>query len=1090
MIGREKISGGLHFLKTFYRLHKKNSLVFLAVIMMVLNGGLLFAEDGISVIKIENAQKTEYKKNEETGDDEIVLTGAVAISVTKGNTATSITASQIVFNRTTNMVYANGAVTLKQTGGSEGTQDISAETLLFNTETLEGIFDNGKAIQASSDAINLPSGSKIFVSSEIFGRDASETIVFKNATMTFCDEENPHWKIWASKIWLLPGGEFAFLNAVLYVGHVPVMYLPAFYYPKDELIFNPSFGYDVRKGYYFNSTTYLIGRKPLDTSSSGDGNEDMGEAIFNFMKPTSLKEQQREGLVLHNLGTDYTGDTSTYLKIMADYYTNLGGMVGIDGSAKPSEYITSVGGYLSLGFSRTLFYDNTTSSYLPYSSSGKMYNDSSDFMGLKLPFRYGGALNFVLSKPFSFRLSMPFYSDPFFNDDFGHRSEYMDWIGFMTSSSKKDDVSSSTISSFTWDGSASYNLTVPKVLKPYIDAVSISADSSLVFSSMSATSLSSSDNWRSYTPQRLFYYPSQITPFKFNGRISGTIFSYPPVAQESESTVKPDFEIPMEVPAEFRTDEDDSRNSGSQAERNSGKESSAGATVLNEADLPKLEYSLPSSIENLRGLEVNVGYSVNPQFTTQLNYNPVGLTCAEDFKWDRIQSSYYQIKVPATITGRLSYRGDFLSLNTSLNFDPQYQNHPNLDGYAAASAESIRKTDYDAFNMDLSENTSVSFKPFIYNSVFKNTSISWSNTAKLLRTRFLGDVNNPEWEYLGLDVTNDESVSAHSLSATVSAIEESNFSQTLTLTSNLPPQNEYYSATVNLVFPYVTASLSSGISGAKDERGEKTWTKELLRQSLTANLFAGTSNALTFTESFNFNWDTCTADSLKLSLSWRNLMLSFVMSTTYDYTFDQLTGWNVGSEKKFLVDNASLSYSYSGKSFEWMDSKIKLTPSFSTALVFDCIRPTNSYFRFAPALTFKVNNVLDLSFSSESKNSVIYRYVQGIANNGIEIPGETNLFVDLFNSFAFWSDDKFFDPDQAKRKSSGFKLKNLKVTATHDLHDWDLSASFSISPRLVTVSGRNQYNFDPYITLSVAWRPMSSLKAEVVDKYGEWELNP
>ena len=32
---------------------------------------------------------------------------------------------------------------------------------------------------------------------------------------------------------LLPGGEFAFLNALLYVGPVPVMYFPAFYYPKD-----------------------------------------------------------------------------------------------------------------------------------------------------------------------------------------------------------------------------------------------------------------------------------------------------------------------------------------------------------------------------------------------------------------------------------------------------------------------------------------------------------------------------------------------------------------------------------------------------------------------------------------------------------------------------------------------------------------------------------------------------------------------------------------------------------------------------------------------------------------------------------------
>ena len=46
----------------------------------------------------------------------------------------------------------------------------------------------------------------------------SNTVAFKNGSLTFCDEENPHWHIDATRIWLLPGGEFAFFNALLYVG--------------------------------------------------------------------------------------------------------------------------------------------------------------------------------------------------------------------------------------------------------------------------------------------------------------------------------------------------------------------------------------------------------------------------------------------------------------------------------------------------------------------------------------------------------------------------------------------------------------------------------------------------------------------------------------------------------------------------------------------------------------------------------------------------------------------------------------------------------------------------------------------------------
>lgn len=382
-------------------------LVFAAVIFLF-NIFNCFSQDNVSVINIESAQNTEYRKNKDTGQEEIILKGQVAISVTKGSSKTVIYADKVTFNRQTDMVYAEGNVSLTQTGSSSGEQNITASTLLFNTSTLEGVFDGGRVVQKQSDAINLPSGSTLIVFSDIFGRDSSNTIAFKNAQLTFCDSDDPHWKIWASRIWLLPGGEFAFFNALLYVGHVPLVYLPAFYYPKDELIFNPSFGYDERLGYYFQTTTYLYGRKPLDTSSDDSDDDDITKGLFNFMKSTSLKEQVREGLVMHNLDSDYKGDTTNYLKIMADYYTNLGVMVGVEGVYKPSRIISSIEGSVKLGFSNTLF---ENANYSPYYNN-KTYSDSSNFMGMKLPFRYSANLKVAMTKPFNFSISMPVYSDP------------------------------------------------------------------------------------------------------------------------------------------------------------------------------------------------------------------------------------------------------------------------------------------------------------------------------------------------------------------------------------------------------------------------------------------------------------------------------------------------------------------------------------------------------------------------------------------------------------------------------------------------------------------------------------------------------
>ena len=154
----------------------------------------------------------------------------------------------------------------------------------------------------------------------------------------------------------------------------------------------------------------------------------------------------------------------------------------------------------------------------------------------------------------------------------------------------------------------------------------------------------------------------------------------------------------------------------------------------------------------------------------------------------------------------------------------------------------------------------------------------------------------------------------------------------------------------------------------------------------------------------------------------------------------------------------------------------------------DFLRPTSSYFTFAPTLSFSIHEFLDISFSAQSRNDVIYRYVQNLFPGTIHIPGETNPFVDLFNSFAFWGDGQFYDSNQTKRKSSGFKLKSLSVKVTHDLHDWRLSAELSVSPRLTTSGGQKRYSFDPYFTLSVIWKPLPSIKTQVTDDYGTLKI--
>ena len=1091
----------------------------------------LFAADGeTSVIAIEQAQKVENTKDVVSGEDCIVLTGNVKISVTRGSTKTTINAERINYNRATEMLYAEGSVTLTQSGGTSGGETITASSLLFNTATLEGVFDNGRAVQTSSDAINLPSGSTLIVASDVFGRDSGGTIAFKSGELTFCDDENPHWKIKASRIWLLPGGEFAFLNARLFVGHVPLMYLPAFYYPKDELLFNPTFGFRPREGYYINTTTYLYGRKSSSalsssevrtktSSSSSSTSSDDKINFFSFMKTGEMKEQKREGLVLHNLDENYKGDTSQYFKVMADYYANMGTMVGFDGSFKPGDVLTSLTTNFELGFSNTIF--RNKSIYLPKNSAGEIINDRSNLLGFNMPFRYQANIKFTIAKPFTLNFDMPVYSDPYFYNDFNTRAETMDWIDYAMNSTgtgnSTNEVTVTETSSFTWGINGSYSFKIPEFLNPYISSLSISnLSSSIVYSSKANENISSDERnkadslWATYTPERKFYYPSQITPLNASLRVSGTIFQYPRTASKSNTSSNAASLTP---PAQFDTSEnktdsktdekkDDAKEKASSSEKKS--ESQDSTPLYSENYLPAL--TTPSfSTTDINGITYSLGYSLSPDFTSQFSYSSAILKTPSDFKWKDMQSTYIQVKSPAVLTSKVGYRDSFITLTDTLTFSPVYQTHPYLKitdsstegGYTQSSADSVKKSDYNSRKLDLVDVNALTIKPFHYTEHFSDTALTWNTTVKMIRTNFTGTADDPNWEYKTPDITDENCITVHNLNFVLGAREfNKKVYQTLSLTTTLPPQVDSYKGTLTLGFPYVTFTAGTGVH--KKNKTDESWIKDDFTQTLTVDMF---SSKLKFNQSYTYNREESYKSSLKFSLSGFNLQASYTASYVAGYTFVTSTkddgtkvskGWVSNSEKEFQPYQFSLSYGSSSKNFTAWSKRISFAPSLSTSIVYDFLRPTSSYFKFAPTFSFKINNFLTISFSAESRNSVIYRYFCSDSEYQEKYMGngERNVFQDLLDSFRF--------DDEAKRKSSAFKLQTLKIDVTHDLDDWDLNCSFSVKPRLMTPSSTgysgdgksSYYDFSPYFSISVAWRPLSSMKTQIVDEYGTWKLNP
>lgn len=1068
-----------------------------------------------STITILSAQKTEYSKSE-IGSDVIVLTGDVKVKVELDGSGTIIYADKVNYERKRQRLFAEGNVILERMSGSSVTERLTATSVLFNAETQEGVFSEGRVAQTNSDMFKLDSNSSLVVDSDIFGRDDSGVIGFKNGSLTFCDAEDPHWKIDASRIWLLPGNEFAFVNARFFVGSLLTLWLPFFYYPKDEMIFNPVIGTDDRKGYFVHTSTYLVGRKPLDSSSGGE------DDYFSFLKPTKLKKQVREGLFLHNLEEDASGVGSNYLKFMADYYSKLGGFVGIDGVFKPKKVFSNLTFSAMLGFSNTLYRDSGI--YTPYNRENdyQITTDKGYLLGLELPFRFYANLNTSLSfSPFSLSLSLPVYSDSFFQADFlTDRSETMDWFALLTGGLTDEDSSSTStsgISSYSWTANASFS---PKIsfLNPFVSTFSLSSiKSSISFSSKNNENLTGLD--ATYSPNRKFFYPSQIVPVGASVNISGTIFSYPfkkkteknvTSTEKKESSVSRSTISKISEPEELQNLQKDEQISEDvqNSEEVSIEENSDVAIELTEEEkkhnkdldsqiLSYLSTNAYKTSSSSSLINYSLNYSITPSYDSLITYNSDKINSPDkiSFSDENYQSTYYKVTVPAQVSSSLNLFKNIFSLKNTIKFSPQMQEHPFIsEEYynTDSSRNQIILNDYAANQMDVVNTNSLSVKPFANFPLFSSSSISWNSTVKVIDTEFTGTVEEPSWEYKKAK-WDEDGISAHTLNLNLAYQGGSNHSQSLSFTSNLPPRLDTYTARYKFSFPFMSFSIETGISeidsdtnndGIIDENVKKgvyleTFEFNPLKQSMSLSFF---DKKLSISQSFQYNFEEKHPTSFSFSASIWGMSLSYSMNYAIPYILDLNKGWIAQKEKEFLPNAINFSYTVPSKTFLFWKNRISFTPGLSTSIKLDMIRPTNSSFVFSPSITFNISEFFNITFRSTSRNDVIFRYFQGLFNYDVEVPGEKNIIKDLLNSFDF--------ANQENRELSGFKLKSFSIILTHDLHDWDFKSEFSIEPKLITDEIPYRYDFSPYFSISVVWKPMNMFKTQIEDEDGKITLNP
>jgi hypothetical protein len=1053
------------------------------------------AEDRRKTITIESARTAEYFKIEVVDEEYARLTGEVIVSLKDGDAIHKISAWNIIFNRTRNILTASGGVEYIKTEGDK-IETFRGDSITVDLDNWSSIFLGG----VSERTLQSDNTTYLFAGT-VISRDDEDVTVLNRATISSANNPDSLWSLNASRVWLLPGSDFAILNAVLKVGEIPVLYIPFFYYAADEVIFHPVIGSRTREGHFIQTTTYLLGRPKVTSSSQS--------SLTKILGNSKEMEKTREGMFLRSTGRKATDPDKVSLKAMLDHYINLGTYIGADLSLPAYNILGATNFSMGIGLTRTIAWQN--GSYTPFfpDYNGETDWNHSNLFSFDVPFRYRFTGSTRISGEYgSFTLLLPYYSDPFVDNDFLKRSEEMDWINMIqqgAASMEAQDTSETQLSHEPWQLSGQLNPQFPKIA-PYINSISIGSISSTVaFKKMEDLSKNYSPNdIKYYSPSRYFFAPDTATLYQLSGSISGVPLSIGGTASRSSARADGvEAEDPLKgigiprSPFENKIDEE---------ARKRDTSDKLVPPALNQ------RFDLPRSGTN----RFSIDYRISPQSTSTLRFDSRKWKEYTDINWGDISNIMSNFGGDADTTLHLVDTEGLYSTSFSFTANGTWRQYSYLNedaqeylltaGSAGRDRQKIASDKLQESRTSFfstSYVTALTVKPFYRDAVFGQSNLAYNLTGLAVRSKFVeknmtGITNqndriefleswaeNPEYE-LEWGEWDKEKINIHSLTANLSASIMEKI-QTFSMSAELPPRDPKLTWNTAVRIWITTTDASWGIQNPEEQ---EKWKLDpfILRETVNFGNYGNlTFNMVMDTE----GWDSPETgkmekriNSLTTSLNLTKWGITAAYSATRMLGVEYLvgyspatTGWfqRKGDENLILRSkDFSLSISENIAMNEIWKRDIDFSINIKSSLFINLQQYTSSNFNFSLGFTLGINQFLSLSIAAESSNTRIYQYFHdwpGFNDAPIDLPPDTqtNLFLDLFDSFRFDNDEL--------RKRSGFKMKSFRISATHHLGDWNAVLNWSMAPYRPT--GSRQYEINNEVSFLVQWIPVNEIKSDI-----------
>jgi hypothetical protein len=1038
------------------------------------------AAEGRRVV-IERAGSAEYFEVEEGADGLVRLSGGVSLLVSDTAKAEShrLSAREILYDRERNSVTARGAVRYRREAAGSF-EEFAGEILEADLDDWSGIFVDGTLLRsgggsgaAGAAAAGGAAKRAFSFSGDSIKRRAGDLILLDRAVVTSCDEADPHYSLHASRMWLLGPGEWAIADAVLRLGRVPVLWIPFFYYPSEEILFHPVIGYRAREGRFVQTTTYLVGRKPESTSTG---------FLSSLTGTTDKADGAREikGIFLRSVPGPAPANESAFsqLKVMLDFYSGLGAFAGLDGklqAAKPVERLEFQAG---LGLSRSIF-GNATTGYTPFVADEDWKSDwnSANFLGLELPLRFGLSLSGSLGFG-KLKLSgdLPLYSDPWWDRDFRDRSEDMDWLGF---SEKAAQTSPGKRSSFSQKLGLTYSW-APQSLKPLLASVDVSRlQASLTWlSKVGQKPAGQSAASFAADPTKEFFYPDVVRPLDLAMSLRGSLLSSasgkPAASSGGKAAAAGD--IPLRSPWREEKSEEESSPPSEAAEKG-GTAASKGKLGLEPA-FRGLQAAPPWTAPAAASAS-KASWSLDWTLAPNLFFED-SFKNNKSSEWQKpedidLAERFYSLrfwKVAAGLSGSLSLAG--MQGNLGLTWSQQAQESEfTADTAYVSDVANQRLADYKATSSKLGGTLKLSAKPLAAIPSLSGSSLSWSMDAALFGRSFDRlDAGTPLWK-LQSPGWDKETITRHEAGASLALVLDGQ-SQQLGLTFALPPLAERYGANLALAaaLAAVDVKLQANLKMSRPDAAS-----DFAFDPLAASLNLGAPGGFSLGDSLSWDLENGRPISNQAKLSWGDASLSFTARRAIPQEPLLGVGWKQAGEESFLPQSFDASWKKSLKAEgSAMPASLALTSSYSQSL----IRFTESTLSFGLSGNLKIGSGIALTMASSSQNKAAWRYWPGLFPQVDLIGGseawKVSILEDLANSFAFG--------DDARRTKSRFKLKSLSFGLTQDLHDWNLKVGVVSAP--LYDSATKTYAIDTKITIDIAWKDIPPLKASLTRAQDAW----